>query len=78
MTRNGFYVFSAVTTGTILSYWAGVGILRIFLAPVFGGFFFLSGLFASSREARMSLFLATLLEAVSFVGAAGLLFLAAG
>jgi hypothetical protein len=42
--------------------WSAVAVLRILVAPLFAGAFFLSGLFAPSRSSRIALFVATLIE----------------
>ena len=54
--------------GSSLHSWSALAVLRILVAPLFALGFFLSGLFAPNRAARIALFVATLSEAAGFAG----------
>lgn len=54
----------------VLRSWVQLSPLRILAAPLFALFFLLSGLFAPTRSARLSLFVAGTVETVVFVSVA--------
>lgn len=56
----------AFDSPSLLHSWSGFAALRILVAPLFAIFFLLSGLFAPSRSARISLIAATTIEMAVF------------
>jgi hypothetical protein len=57
----------ASVSGHLTQEWSALAVLRLLVAPLFAGTFFLSGVFAPSRGFRLVLLGATLLEAAVFV-----------
>jgi hypothetical protein len=53
---------TVVDSSPLLHSWSAFAVLRILVAPLFAIFFLLSGLFAPSRSARISLIAATVIE----------------
>ena len=65
---------AAFDTGSVLRSWSAFAPLRILVAPLLAGFFFLSGLFAPTRSARICLLAAGTTEVAVFAYAALTLF----
>jgi hypothetical protein len=57
---------SAVEPSSFLQAWSAIAVLRILAAPLFAMLWLLSGLFAPTRSARLSLFAASMLETAAF------------
>jgi hypothetical protein len=57
---------TASDSGSLLHSWSAFATLRILVAPLFAFFFLLSGLFAPTRPARISLLAASTIEVAVF------------
>jgi hypothetical protein len=64
------YIAPVPASGSVLRSWAQFFPLRILAAPLFALFFLLCGLFAPTRSARVSLYVAGAIETVVFVSVA--------
>jgi hypothetical protein len=65
---------TAFDSGSLLHSWSAFATLRILVAPLFALFFLLSGLFAPTRSARISLLAASTIEMAVFAYVAFTLF----
>lgn len=62
----GYVVGQTADRNSAFYAWGAFAVLRLILAPLFALGFFLATIFAPNRSARIALFVATALEALSF------------
>jgi hypothetical protein len=77
MALIGYVVGQTADRSSAFYAWGAFAVLRLIVAPLFALGFFLATIFAPSRPARISLFVATAIEAVAFGTVAVRLLLAA-